>query len=83
MQMFHGAEELHLSRVDLDAALQEILEGRAPEELTNVERRKSRWAALAAAAGAKERVDEIAGFVREGFGRIYTGETPVRIVRPR
>lgn len=30
-----------------------------------------------------KRVDEIAGFVREGFGRIYTGETPVRRVRPR
>ena len=25
-----------------------------------------------------KRVDEIAGFVREGFGRIYTGKTPVR-----
>lgn len=48
---------LHLTHADVDAALQEITEGQDVQEL---ERRKSHWAALAAAAGAKERVDEIA-----------------------
>jgi type I restriction enzyme R subunit len=52
--------KLHLGRDDIDAALQEILQGRPDEELTDVERKKGRWAALAAAAGAKERVEEVA-----------------------
>jgi type I restriction enzyme R subunit len=49
--------KLHLKKSDLDAALQEIGAGHEPSEL---ERRKSQWAALAAAAGAKKRVDELA-----------------------
>jgi type I restriction enzyme R subunit len=49
--------KLHLSREDVDTALQEIMDGVA---ITDLERRKSRWAALAAATGAKERVAAIA-----------------------
>ncbi|MBI2528706.1 MAG: type I restriction endonuclease subunit R [Candidatus Rokubacteria bacterium] len=49
---------LHLTHADVDAALQEIT---AWQKVTDLERRKSRWAALAQAAGARERVDEIAG----------------------
>lgn len=48
---------LHLSQADIDAALAEAAKDEAPSEL---ERKKSRWAALAAAAGAKERVEELA-----------------------
>jgi type I restriction enzyme R subunit len=48
---------LHLTHSDVDAALQEITAG---QTITDLERRMSRWAALAKAAGAKERVDEIA-----------------------
>ncbi|MBI3465499.1 MAG: type I restriction endonuclease subunit R [Planctomycetes bacterium] len=46
--------KLHLNRSDIDEALKEITEGYEVDEL---ERRKSRWAALAEAAGAKERVE--------------------------
>jgi type I restriction enzyme R subunit len=49
--------KLHLARTDLDEALQEILDG---EPQDDVERRKSKWAALAAAAGAKDRVEALA-----------------------
>jgi type I restriction enzyme R subunit len=48
---------LHLTRANIDGALQEIAE---EHDVDQLERRKSRWAALAAAAGAKERVDDIA-----------------------
>jgi type I restriction enzyme, R subunit len=48
---------LHLSRADIDAALKELTEN---SDATELERRKSRWAALAAAAGAKDRVEELA-----------------------
>lgn len=47
---------LHLSRTDVDSALQEITTG---EDVDDLERRKSRWAALAAAAGAKDRIDSL------------------------
>ncbi len=50
--------KLHLSKADIDAALAEVAKGEEPTEL---ERKKSRWAALAAAAGAKKRVDQLAG----------------------
>lgn len=49
--------KLHLKQADIDAALQELLDEQPVDEL---ERRKSRWAALAAAAGTKERVAELA-----------------------
>ncbi len=48
---------LHLGHGDIDQALEEIAQDEDGDEL---ERKKSRWAALAAAAGAKERVDELA-----------------------
>lgn len=50
---------LGLSPADVDAALAEIIEEREIET-TDLGRRKSRWAALAAAAGAKERIDTLA-----------------------
>lgn len=49
--------KLHLGDREVDAALAEIAAKFEPGE---VERRKSRWAALAAAAGAKGRVEELA-----------------------
>lgn len=49
--------KLHLAKGDLDAALADISQGHDPGDL---ERRKGQWAALAAAAGAKERVAELA-----------------------
>jgi type I restriction enzyme R subunit len=49
--------KLHLGRHDVDEALADIVEGEPEDEL---ERRKSRWAALAAAAGARDRVQELA-----------------------
>ncbi len=48
---------LHLNRKDIDAALQEIAQ---EHPVSDLERRKSQWAALAAAAGARERVEELA-----------------------
>lgn len=52
--------KLHLAKPDIDTALQDVLAERPPEELSDVERKKSRWAALAAAAGTKERLAELA-----------------------
>lgn len=49
--------QLHLNHNDLDAALKEIASTLDPSEL---ERKKGRWAALAAAARTKERVAELA-----------------------
>lgn len=51
---------LHLSKTDIDAALKEITGQVEGAEATAIERRKSRWAALARAAGAKDRVAELA-----------------------
>lgn len=47
---------LHLSAKDIDAALAEAVAAKSPDDL---ERKKSRWAALASAAGAKDRVDAL------------------------
>jgi type I restriction enzyme R subunit len=49
---------LHLTKVDVDGALDDITAG---QDLGELEREKSRWTALGAMAGAKERVDDIAG----------------------
>jgi type I restriction enzyme R subunit len=49
--------QLHLNRSDVDAALEELA-GDMP--LDELERRKGKWAALAAAAGSRERIDELA-----------------------
>lgn len=58
---------LHLKDADVDAALQEITSAAAEGEVVNLERRKSRWAALAAAAGAKDRLDALAKDLLEHF----------------
>jgi type I restriction enzyme, R subunit len=49
--------QLHLSGADIDEALKELASGEDPDDL---ERKKSRWAALAAAAGAQDRLDDLA-----------------------
>lgn len=49
--------QLHLSGSDIDGALAELATGQDPTEL---ERKKSRWAALAKAAGAKNRIEDLA-----------------------
>jgi type I restriction enzyme R subunit len=49
--------KLHLKRSDIDRALEEITAGQVVDEL---ERRKSQWAALAEAAGAKDRIEQLA-----------------------
>src|SRR5262249_30821194 len=51
---------LHLSAADIDASLKDITDGLEEAEESELERRKSRWGALAAAAGAKERVEQLA-----------------------
>lgn len=56
--------KLHLGQDDIDGALQEISEGHEVDEL---ERKKSRWAALAHAAGAKERVEQLAEDMLQHF----------------
>ncbi|MBW1799933.1 MAG: type I restriction endonuclease subunit R [Deltaproteobacteria bacterium] len=48
--------KLHLNRKDVDAALQEVADEYHPD---NLERRKARWATLAKAAGAKERLETL------------------------
>lgn len=55
---------LHLNRADVDAAFQELVEG---EDVADLERRKSRWAALAAAAGTRERLDTLARDLLDHF----------------
>jgi type I restriction enzyme R subunit len=56
--------KLHLSQADIDAALKELAD---KADATDLERRKSRWAALAAAAGAKPRVEQLAKDLLEHF----------------
>ncbi|MBF0423590.1 MAG: type I restriction endonuclease subunit R, partial [Magnetococcales bacterium] len=64
--------KLHLGREDVDEALQDIAE-KYPEVATDLERRKSRWAALASAAGAKDRVKDLASDLLTHFqGRSIT-----------
>lgn len=55
---------LHLGQADIDAALQEITAG---QDITELERKKSRWAALAAAAGAKDRMAAVARDLLDHF----------------
>jgi type I restriction enzyme R subunit len=49
--------KLHLGQADIDRALEQITQG---QEMNEIERRKGQWAALAQAAGAQDRVDELA-----------------------
>jgi type I restriction enzyme R subunit len=46
---------LHLSAEDIDASLKDITDGLEEAEESDLERRKSRWAAQAAAAGKGSR----------------------------
>jgi type I restriction enzyme R subunit len=55
---------LNLKRDDLDDALEELAEG---HDASSVERRKGQWAALAAAAGASDRVAELAADLLRHF----------------
>ncbi|MCC6322727.1 MAG: type I restriction endonuclease subunit R [Phycisphaerales bacterium] len=48
---------LHLNKTDVDGVLAEIVEDAPIDEL---ERKKGQWAALAKAAGAKDRIDQLA-----------------------
>jgi type I restriction enzyme R subunit len=52
--------KLHLAHDDVDGALKEITEGGDDLGQGELEKKKSRWAALAAAAGAKNRLEELA-----------------------
>jgi type I restriction enzyme R subunit len=52
--------KLHLGHDDVDGALKEITENAENLDQNDLQRRMSRWAALAAAAGTKERVAELA-----------------------
>ncbi len=52
--------KLQLARADIDTALEDLTEGYTAEQLGDLDRKKSRWAALAAAAGAKDRAEAIA-----------------------
>lgn len=60
--IFYTARQtrLHLNQGDIDAALKEITRDRDPDEIGDLEKRKMKWATLAAAAGAKDRVEAIA-----------------------
>lgn len=59
--------KLHLNKTDVDAALQDIVDEQPVETVGDLERRKSRWAALAKAAGAKVRVEQLAADLLEHF----------------
>lgn len=56
--------QLHLSAADIDSALSEVVAGEDPADL---ERKKSRWAALAAAAGAQDRITDLAADLLQHF----------------
>ena len=59
--------KLNLNKTDVDAALQDIVDDQPVEVVGDLERRKSRWAALAKAAGSKDRVDELAQDLLDHF----------------
>jgi type I restriction enzyme, R subunit len=52
--------QMHLTREDLDQTLQQLSQELEPEEQETFERKKSRWATLAAITGAKARVEKLA-----------------------
>jgi type I restriction enzyme R subunit len=51
---------LHLNAADIDESLKDITDGLEEADEADLERRKSRWAALAAAAGVEDRVKKLA-----------------------
>ncbi|MDI1445954.1 type I restriction endonuclease subunit R [Polyangium sp. 6x1] len=59
--------KLHLGRNDVDRALKEITEDAEDLDQIEIERRKSRWAALAEAAGAEDRVKKLAADLLDHF----------------
>ncbi len=59
--------KLHLNKTDVDAALQDIVDEQPVEAVGDLERRKSHWAALAKAAGAKHRVEQLARDLLDHF----------------
>ena len=52
--------KLHLNKTDVDGALAEIVEDADGGAIDELERKKGQWAALAKAAGAKERIELLA-----------------------
>ncbi len=52
--------KLHLNKTDVDGALAEIVEDANGGAIDELERKKGQWAALAKAAGAKERIELLA-----------------------
>jgi len=52
--------KLHLSTADVDADLAVVVAAADPAQVDEIERKKSQWAQLEAATGAKNRVDVIA-----------------------
>jgi type I restriction enzyme R subunit len=55
---------LHLTTTDLDEALSDIMEG---EVVENVDQEKAKWAAMAEAAGARDRLDVLARDLLDHF----------------
>lgn len=51
---------LHLNKTDIDAALQDVVDQLPNGSVCDIESRKSKWAALAKAAGAKDRLEQLA-----------------------
>lgn len=67
--------KLHLSAADIDAALKDITDNLVEGREGEIERKKSRWAALAAAAGTKGRVEKLAADLLAHFtNRVATLE---------
>lgn len=72
--------KLSLAKDDVDAALAEVVDDHEAEQ-GDVDRRRSRWAALAAAAGAKDRIGELAKDLLAHFqGRCRTLAGKVMVV---
>lgn len=51
--------KLHLNTANIDPDLQEVVAAAGPTQTTDIERQKARWAQLAAAAGAKDRIERV------------------------
>jgi type I restriction enzyme R subunit len=58
---------LHLNKKDIDAALADIVDEQPVEVVGDLERRKTQWAALAKAAGSKERMERVAADLLQHF----------------
>ncbi|MGD9684465.1 MAG: type I restriction endonuclease subunit R [Candidatus Obscuribacterales bacterium] len=72
--------KLHLTQSDIDAALQELASAATPEDEADLQRRKSRWAALASLAGTTERVNTIAQDILQHYqerSKMLNGKTMI------